>query len=297
MAFDGYFWRAKLPLMPRRRATLILLMVAASCGRSDSASQTLRGSSSAVADSAAVAVSGEWPLDLGTALVIPADTENLAVILYPATPSARIDPKSEIVLLGSGGDVVRSNATAATDSAHCGDAPMLGVGRSASATWSVGLSGAKARAVLSDSLEMMSHSDSVLYQTEGSRLASTVSGASARHTGLPFSLVAVRRLRFADTTIVALQLVRRVNQEANPAEERTLVVAERVGSGAFTAVHSDRSEGTEEMAAHFDLIGAFRAGSTLYLMISSDAATGSTIQILERSGGTWRVRWTRSISC
>ena len=54
---------------------------------------------------------------------------------------------------------------------------------------------------------------------------------------------------------------------------------------------------SEESASHFDLIGAFRAGTTLYLVVSTDAQSGSTVEILERAGGTWRVRWTRSIAC
>src|SRR5690348_15368841 len=130
MSFDGSVLRAKLPLMPRRRATLVLLMVAASCGKSDSSNNaTLRGASTATPDSALVGVSGEWPPDLGAALVIPADTENLAVVMYPATPKATVDPKPDMALFASSGEVVRLKASVSADSAHCGDAPMLRLGR------------------------------------------------------------------------------------------------------------------------------------------------------------------------
>lgn len=284
--------------MSRRRATLLLAVVAA-CGRADNAAVASRGASSVASDSTAIAVSGEWPADLGTLLVIPADTENLAVVLYPAAPSTAIDPKVELALLGANGASIRSKAAVSgTDSAHCGDAPVLRLARAAPAFWSLGVAGAKGRPVSTDSLDAMSSEDSVAFTREGARLASIVSARIAsRLSGLSFSLVGLRRLRMGDTTIIAAQLVRRVNQEANPAEERTLIVAEQIGRGQFSMVHSGRSEGTEETAAHSDLIGAFRVGATLYLVVSTDAPSGSTVEILERSGGSWRVRWTRSIAC
>src|SRR6185295_19677726 len=112
---------------------------------------------------------------------------------------------------------------------------------------SIGLAGGVARSLKSDSIESLSQADSTRYGVVTARLASGASAATpSRLTGLQFSLTALRRVRLGDTTIIVAQLVRRVNQEASPAEERTLIVAEQRGSSEFVAVHSSRSEGTEE---------------------------------------------------
>ena len=79
--------------MPLRRLALIL-GVATACGKADSARNTNDASTSGAAQdsTAAIAVSGEWPPDLGAALLIPSDTENVAVVLYPAMPNTPMDP-------------------------------------------------------------------------------------------------------------------------------------------------------------------------------------------------------------
>lgn len=285
--------------MPLRRWSLILCATAA-CGRGDSVPSTRSGNAAgASADSTPIAVRGEWPLDLGAALVIPADTENLALVLYPASQTASVDAKSQFLLLAPGGDTVRVRVGVSTgDSAHCGDAPIIHLAPATPLLWSVGFSDAAARPMRSDSLESLSAPDSLLYSTEAPRLASAVSARmSTRLSGLPFALTALRRVRFGDTTIIAAQLSRRVNQEANPVEERTFIIAERDGSSPFATAHSSRSEGTEDTAAHYDLLGAFKTPSSIYLILTTDTLSGSTIEILERSAAGWRVRWTRTIAC
>jgi len=281
-----------------RRLCLILWVVAA-CGPRDVPASHGRASGVATDSTAAIAMSGDWPSELGTSLVIPADTESTAVLLYPASISVVADPSAQFTLLAPDGDPVRVRVgVTASDSAHCGDAAILHLVRATPLLWSVGLAGTTARPLWSDSLDAFAAADSALYSVEAPRLASIVSARlSTRLSGLPFALSGVRRIQFGDTTIIAAQLTRRVNQEANPVEERTFVVAERAGSAPFTTVHSNRSEGSEDTAAHFDLLGAFRTTSALYLIVTTDTPSGSTIEILERSAGNWRVRWTRTISC
>lgn len=299
--FDVGVAKTKLPLMRLRCLTLFMVVVAAACGRADDARNTPGiGASGATLDSTiTVAMTGEWPADLGTALVIPSDTENLAVVLYPAVFITPLDPKTPFALVTSGGDTVRVRVrVTGLDSAYCGDAPTVRLSRGTPLVWSIGITDGAARPMRADSLDAVSSADSLLYSTEASRLASAVSvGAPSRLAGLPFALTSLRRLRVGDTTIIAAQLVRRVNQEANPAEERTFVIAEQAASAPFKAVYSMRSEGTEETTAHFDLIGALGTGPVTYLVLAMDSPSGSTVEVLERSGGTWRVRWTRSIGC
>lgn len=286
--------------MPRRRLVLSACIagIAAACGRTDRVGESAgAGTSAALPESTSVSVSGEWPAELGSALVVPSDTENLAVVLYPTAPMT-LDPKIGLALVGPGGDAVRIRVgVSGMDSAHCGDAPMLRLARSTPLVWSIGVTSA-ARPIRMDSLDALPSSDSVLYTTEVARLGSVMSAArTSRLAGLPFAITALHQLRLGDTTILAAQLVRRVSQEANPVEERTFIIAERSKGSPFVVAHGGRSEGTEETVAHFELLGALRGATAIYLVVTTDSPAGSTVEILERSGGTWRVRWTRSIAC
>jgi hypothetical protein len=164
--------------------------------------------------------------------------------------------------------------------------------------WSIGVAGASARHLRVDSASVLTQADSQFYSAGAARAASAVPALQGSSlTGLPFAVTAMRLLRVGDTTTLVAQLVRRVNQEANPAEERTLIIAERVASGPLTRSHAFRSEGTEETVSHFDLLGAFRLGALTYLVISTEGASGSLVEILERTGTGWRSRWTRTIAC
>lgn len=286
--------------MARRRLAVFGILVAVACGGSDDVRRSAGASTSVIEmDSTPVAVNGMWPDELGTVLVVPSDTENLAVVLYPASLAADIDPMTRLTLFAPSGDVVRINVGVTTmDTVHCGDAPLVRLGRATPQSWSLGVGGSTARTMRADSIEALSSADSLAYSVEAARMASAVTpGSGSRFVGLPFSLAAVRRIRIGDTTIIAAQLVRRVNQEANPAEERTLVVGERTSKSPFEVGYSDRSEGTEETAAHYDLIGSFRSGTATYLVLSTETANGTTINIVERVRGKWTLRWTRSIVC
>jgi len=282
--------------MGRRRLVVSLFIAISACDKPGAARDAAKVETGA--DSAQVAVSGEWPSELGSALIVPSDTESFALVLYPTTATP-VDAQTRFSLLGPGGETIRARAgVAGPDSSHCGDAPMVHLVQTTPPVWSIGISNAGARAMRADSLDAMPEADSVRYLAAMARLASVVvAPVSSRLTGLSFALAGLRRVQFGDTTVIVAQLVRRVNQEANPIEERTLIVAEQIGKAEFVTVHSSRSEGTDETAAHHDLAGAFRSTGAIYLLLTTDSPAGSMIEVLERSGGAWRVRWTRSIAC
>lgn len=286
--------------MWRRRLAVLGTVAAAACGGSDNARSSAGASASAIeVDSTPVAVNGVWPDELGEALVVPADTENLAVVLYPASLVATLDPKTQLTLIAAGGDTVRARVgvTQLAD-VHCGDAPLVRLGRTPALPWSLGVGGSPARTMRADSVESFSAEDSLAYSIAAVRMASSIApGNGSRFNGLPFSLASTRRLRIGDTTIIAAELVRRVNQEANPAEERTFIIGERTSTNEFEIGYSDRSDGLEETVAHHEMLGAFRAGAVIYLVLATDAQHLSTVSVLERVRGTWSIRWTRSIVC
>lgn len=285
--------------MAYRRWAVLGIVVVAACSGDRSRTVATADTTTRKGDSMDVAVTGEWPSELGTALLVPSDTETTAVVLYPTDPRVTADASSEFTLRAPNGETVRAGVTTIRDSARCGDAPIIRLSRPTPLTWTVGLSRATAAVVTPDSLAGLSPDDSSRLTVVSAKLASAVAaGTTSRLTGLRFAVTSLRRIRLGDTSIFVSQLVRRVNQEANPAEERTMIIAERAGAAAeFVSVHTERSEGTEETTAHYELIGALRSATALYLVVAVDAANGSTVEILERSGGAWKVRWTRGLSC
>ena len=273
---------------------------ASACTKPDAAPSTGGGATTAVVGPSST---GDWPAALGALLVVPSDTEDQAVVLFPVGSEPAPFSGARLALLGPSGDTVRAWAgVSASDSLHCGDAPVVRLTRAAAPVWSLGIESRQAIPVRSDSMEQISAADSAFYAAEMARLASAVaSGQTSRFTGLVFTLTALRRTRVAGREVVAAQLVRRVNQEADPAEEHTLVVAERDAGrprAAFAATHTDRSEGSEDSAEHYDVIATMRVSGATLFIVSRDQPSGTTFEILERTeAGVWHLRWTRTIAC
>ena len=62
--------------------------------------------------------------------------------------------------------------------------------------------------------------------------------------------------------VVVATLVRQINQEATPLQERTLLVAERAPSDTtFTTAYSERSYGDEETIESREVLAAVLLGS------------------------------------
>jgi hypothetical protein len=133
---------------------------------------------------------------------------------------------------------------------------------------------------------------------EVSRLSSVVTVPSGpAFQGLRFTVHDIRRFE-AQPGISALvaHVIRRVNQEANPQEEQTLLIAERDSgstSGPYRLVYAERTSGLEENVTTPEVIGAARYSGRPALVVARDNETGVAYAILERvAPGRWEVRWT-----
>jgi hypothetical protein len=240
---------------------------------------------------------GSWADELGSILVVPSDTDNTAILVYPDV----IDAGSpSLDLLTAGGEVAAAAVTVAgVDSLECGGAPVVRLSTGAFGTWAIGVRAAQG-ILRGDSLESLVRADSSRLVAQLARLASTIAAnEESRFTGLPFSVARARRYTVGNARIVAAHLVRRLPQEASPLEQHTFVIAERaVSSDSLVLRYSERSEGTEETAEHFEILGALDRSAGTLLLIARDNTVGTRYEILERaSNGTWRVRWSRPLSC
>lgn len=252
-----------------------------------------------------------WPEAAGSALLVQGETRDEAIVLFPAATdsgaTARFDTLgyrgAEITLFGRGG--ARLSAQLGTPPAHedaeCVVWPLRRV-RSADAdtTWAIGFSSDQISALALDSVEVLSTRDSLALVAEASRLASTVTApTSPFFQGLRFSVHDIHRFAASPgVEAIVAHLMRKVNQEANPQEEQTLLLAERdsgVTTGPYHLVYAERTHGLEETTITPEVIAGVRIAGRSTLIVARDGNEGVAYAMLERTAlGRWRLRWTSS---
>jgi hypothetical protein len=241
-----------------------------------------------------------WVTELGPLFVVPSDSENTGVVLFPYAPSAQLISSAPLVLLSSSGDTTPVQASlVASDSRVCGEAPTIRLLGDTATAWSAGLRVRSFAPIRMDSIESMSPDDSARFAVDLARLASTMPVGGSRFAGLPFVVLSARRFDVTGTEVVVAHLARRVPQEASPFQEHTLVVGERASAAEpFQLRHHRRSEGTEETVDHYDLLSAVLVGGTPFLLLSRDRDAQTVYEILQRAKtGEWRARWERTLAC
>jgi hypothetical protein len=205
--------------------------------------------------------------------------------------------------------VVRAPDSAVVDSDSTGTAPALSAppteiaaaclrGEPAEGTrWS--LDGVTSELLQFSGIESLVSRDSA-------RLAARISAATdalpsdtlvADFRGLPVAVRAAWRIVPADgdTAIVAL-VARRVPIESAPLEELFAIVA---APGQRQGVRDPlivswvvRDVGREEELVARELVGAFRVGDALALVLAHDATSGPRAEMLVRRDGRWHTEWT-----
>ena len=241
----------------------------------------------------------DWSSELGQLLVVPSDSDDAAVVLYPDEPNAQLIATRPATLLDAAGDTVRVQLAVA-DSQQCGDAALVRFAGKPPLTWSVGLLGQTGAIIRMDSIEALSSADSARLAADLARLASGLSThRESRFSGLPFAVLDAHRFDVDRGQVLVAHLVRRLNQEAAPLEERTLLVAERpTRAEPYVASYSERSEGAEDSAQHYELLAAIRGRSSILLVVARDDEAATDYEVIERSAsGSWRARWSRRLAC
>jgi hypothetical protein len=247
----------------------------------------------------------DWSPELGRVLLVPSDSDNAAIVLVPDAPSAETLSSVPVTLLNAGGDTTVARVQSLiSDTVECGDAPMVRFTARIPPSWSVGFSGRTAALVRVDSIEGLPAADSARLAVDMARLASALPmQRNSRFAGLPFAVLDARRFQANGRQTVVAQLVRRLNQEAAPLEERTLIIAERTAPVSrakgepLSVTHSQRSEGSEDAIEHFELLAAIASGSSTLLILSRDQLSRTTYELLEHTDAGWRTRWSRTLSC
>jgi len=302
------------------RALLSGVLVVAACERQRNAppidsSVPLRP---ATIGSAPTPSATTWDARLGPVLLIGSSSPEAATVVVGDSSRAGADTITEreaiairstpAVLIGRGDSVqvailqeVRS-ARGEEDS-ECTGWPLWRITSSRSgaslASWSVGFVGTTVQPVRMDSIESLSRADSARLAAEVTRLASTLAtGGGDRFVGLPFTVTSLWRFHAGPGVEgVVANLVRHINQEARPFEERTLIIAERDSTRRderFTLSYADRSQGAEETVESREVLALTRPtpDAQPMLVLGRDYGDGMAYALIQRDpSGRWREKW------
>ncbi len=162
-------------------------------------------------------------------------------------------------------------------------------------SWRVGFRKGAARGLPLDSIQEMTQVDSLFITRETVRLAAaSVEGDDPAFRGLPFAAQRLYRFRVGDVTVVVADVVRKINQEANPREEHVLIVAEQSApSTGYVLAFQSRVAGLEEVVRTNEILGAVRfTRGRPAIILMFDYEEGNKVALLERvANQQWRVTW------
>jgi hypothetical protein len=257
-----------------------------------------------------------WNGAAGPVLLVQGPAREEAIALYPTADDsdavAQLDSASmrrlPVILVGRGGAVMTAllGAPSGDGTDECERWPLRVMQPDSVAAWAVGFVNARVAAVALDSVDVLSPRDSMALVAEVSRLASTVTGPTdAAFQGLRFTAHDIRRFMIAPGVqgLVA-HVVRRVNQEANPREEQTLLIAERdsgATAGPYQLAYAERDFGREEAVITPEVLAGVRLGASAapILVVARDNDSGISYRMIERTAARrWYARWSSgAISC
>ncbi len=169
------------------------------------------------------------------------------------------------------------------------------------APWTASFQVNRVTAIPLDSIEGLGSRDSVRLASDLTRLASALrDDTSATFRGLPFVVLRAYRARGLDTSFVVATLARRVNQEADPKEERLVMVVDAIGENSrnWTVAWHERASGLEDELVVAEPLMAFRAvGSTdVRLLFGRDDGVALGAAILSRDRTGWHVLWESAVA-
>ena len=258
-----------------------------------------------------------WDARLGPVLLVSGPTADLATVVVGDSSRAGADTITEreaiairstpAILVGRGDSmqigILQEVRSAKGDDSECTGWPTWGIASARPgiplSPWAVGFVGATVQPIRMDSIESMSRVDSARLAADVTRLASTLpAGGGDRFVGLPFTVTSLWRFRAGPGAEgVVANLVRHINQEARPFEERTLLIAERDSTRReerLTLAYFDRSQGAEETVESRDVLALARPtpDAQPMLVLGRDYGDGMSYALIQRDpSARWREKW------
>lgn len=293
------------PLPARISVQLGLLLAVISCG--DRGADV---SDSGQSDSTDVSATGpvnatNWDLDAGSVIVTSlAEGASVGIVLPQATDSAfpsndSVAAPSELTvdLFGRAGKIASNVVVTRTESIEgCQSWPAART-RTPLPGWRVGFPAGRVVAVALDSIAGMPGTDSAALATEIVRAVSSLPLASdSVFRGLPFRVRSAYTFRTDSIAGVVADVVRTVNEEANPQLEHLFVIGERSVNPAasYRIGFFSRTAGAEEDAEITELLAVVLIGPARRpaIFVNVEYDEGGKLGLLQRTApGQWRFRW------
>ena len=216
---------------------------------------------------------GTWSESAGPVLVVPAGGAQRATIVLPGyTDSTLTDTTTfdvgtlrgtRVDLLGRGGLVragVDLEPSAELDRpSGCTGWPLARLTSDGVSPWTVAFGAGRVRPVPLDSLDGLAGADSARLAAEITRAVSALPVGDSAFVGRPFLVRAAYRFPVAPGVEgVAADVMRVVNQEANPRAEHLLVVLEREAGAKWRPAYVERASGHEETLEVSEVLAAAR---------------------------------------
>ena len=288
-------------------------------GRSTSTDSAATKVLSAIIDSTRPPVGTGWELDAGPFLILPTvdGGRDAGSILRPdANDSTVGDTVGLHALAGAGvmelfargGVVGQARLTVeksiAVDSG-CAAWPVARfVAIEAGAPthpWTAAFLKGRITAVALDSIEGLSAKDSAMMAANISRLASGLPDDTvATFHGLPFVVLRAFRGQAAGRSFVVTTLVRRVNQEDAPREERLVMVidGDPTAFESWTVGWHERASGREDELVVSEPLVAFQVTGKpdAHLLFGRDDGEALSAAMLVRGPKAWKVLWESALA-
>jgi hypothetical protein len=230
-------------------------------------------------------------------IVLPEATDSTMELIQDVTP-----PVSGLVfeLFNRGGKVdstrVLPQKGRADTTQDCSTWPV-GRTQSAHPDWRVGFVRGHVNAIPLDSIESLPSADSAMLAASLAQTAATLPVSSdPTFRKLPFRVRSAYTFRLDSVDVVIADIVRTLNEEANPRIEHLLLIGERPTgtNGRYAVGYFSRIAGAEETMQATDLLAALRVGvsKSPAIVVSVESEAGVKLGLIERTGpGQWRSTW------
>lgn len=255
-------------------------------------------------------VETNWDSEAGPLMIVAAEngSDSVAVVLPEATDStistfSAVSPPVTALtfdLFSRAGRVESSVAVkplpAVDNRGECDSWPRARLPRVV-ADWRVGFASGRVSAIQLDSIEAKSSSDSAALAVALAQTVATLPVAvDPTFRGLPFRVRSAYTFRRDSMDIVIADIVRTVNEEANPRVEHLFIVGEKARGalGKFTPAYFSRTAGSEDSIQATDVLAVVQIGPEKRpaIVVSIEYDDGGKFGLIERTGpGKWAATW------
>ena len=295
-------------LVIRRRIFLPLLLVLACRDKAGNGADA--GKSLPAVFSLGPTSNTNWNVNAGPVMLLSAgSSSDSASIVLPEATDSTIEsiqgvapPVSGLIfeLFNRSGKIdsttVLPQKTGADTTRECTTWPV-GRTQSAQPDWRVGFVRGHVSAIPLDSIGSLPSADSAMLAASLTQTAATLPVSSdPTFRRLPFRVQSAYTFRLDSVEVVITDIVRTLNEEANPRIEHLLLIGERpIGTkGKYAVGYFSRVAGAEETMQATEVLAAVKIGATKSpaIVVSVESEEGVQLGLIERTGlGQWRSTW------